>query len=97
MCIFAKSERAAKRIQDNVTRFIEKKLLLKVNQEKTKICEVGLEVQFLGFSLKRVYKNFKKGIVPERGSGSHPYLRRNLTYLNKRSRRYSIEKRREVC
>lgn len=66
MCIFAKSERAARRILDNVTKFIEKKLFLKVNQDKTKICAVGPEVQFLGFSLKRVYKNFKKGIVPER-------------------------------
>lgn len=70
MCIFAKSEGSAKRILRNVTEFIEKKLFLKVNQEKTKICRTGPQMQLLGFSLKRINgsqkQRFKKDVIPER-------------------------------
>lgn len=55
MCIFAKSQRAAERILANVTEFIEKKLFLKINEEKTKICKAGREMQFLGFTFGRAH------------------------------------------
>ncbi len=47
--IYVKSQRAAERVMESVTRYIEKKLRLKVNEEKS---AVGLAVkrQFLGFS-----------------------------------------------
>ena len=47
--IYVKSQRAAERVMASVTRYIEKKLRLQVNQEKS---AVGLAVkrQFLGFS-----------------------------------------------
>lgn len=51
MVIFCNSELAAERILSNVTEFIEKKLFLKVNKEKTKIVRVGPQMQFLGFYL----------------------------------------------
>lgn len=47
--IYVKSQRAAERVMESVTRYIEKKLRLQVNQEKS---AVGLasKRQFLGFS-----------------------------------------------
>lgn len=50
MVIFCGSEKAAERILANVTSFIEKKLFLKVNTDKTKILHACEETQFLGFA-----------------------------------------------
>jgi RNA-directed DNA polymerase len=48
--IFVKSEKAALRVKESITRYVEKKLKLKVNEEKTK---VGLSkfVKFLGMTI----------------------------------------------
>lgn len=51
MIILCKSKRAAKRTLDNITPFIEKKLFLKVNREKTTVSYVK-GVKFLGFSFR---------------------------------------------
>ncbi|WP_279388111.1 reverse transcriptase domain-containing protein [Tepidibacillus fermentans] len=48
MLIFSKSRRSAERILNNIFPFIEKKLFLKVNREKTVVDYVG-KVKFLGF------------------------------------------------
>ncbi len=50
MVIFCGSKKAAERILANVTSFIEKKLFLKVNTDKTKILHACEETQFLGFA-----------------------------------------------
>lgn len=47
--IFCKSKRAAQRVKESITRFMEKKLLLKVNREKTVVSYVR-GVKFLGYS-----------------------------------------------
>ncbi len=47
--IFVKSERAAERVKVSVTRYIEKKLRLKVNEEKSAV-DLAVRRQFLGFS-----------------------------------------------
>lgn len=49
MLIFCKSKRAAERTLKNLIPFIERKLFLKVNREKTKIAYVG-KVKFLGYA-----------------------------------------------
>lgn len=41
MVIFCKSKRAAERILENILPYIEGKLFLRVNREKTKIAEIG--------------------------------------------------------
>jgi len=46
--IFVSSERAAKRVLDGVTDFIEKRLKLKVNREKSKVARAS-EMTLLGF------------------------------------------------
>ena len=51
MVILCKSKRAAQRTLENITPFIEKKLFLKVNREKTTVSYVK-GVKFLGFSFR---------------------------------------------
>ncbi len=48
LMIFCKSKKAAKRILDNILPFIEGKLFLKVNREKTKVAHVNF-VKYLGY------------------------------------------------
>lgn len=50
MVIFCGSKKGAERVLESVTKFIEEKLFLKVNREKTKIVKASSEAQFLGFS-----------------------------------------------
>ena len=49
LLIFCKSRRSATRTYENITPFIEKKLFLKVNRDKTVVDYVG-KVKFLGFA-----------------------------------------------
>ena len=48
--IFVKSQKAAERVMDKVSQFIEKKLKLKVNREKSQVAKSN-EVKFLGFTV----------------------------------------------
>ena len=50
MVIMCGSQKAAERILQNVTEFIEKKLFLKINRDKTKIVKACEESRFLGFA-----------------------------------------------
>jgi hypothetical protein len=50
--IYVRSERAGKRVMASVTQFIEKRLRLQVNQEKSAVARPE-ERHFLGFSLRR--------------------------------------------
>ena len=47
--IYVQSQRAAERVKASVTRYIEKKLRLKVNEEKS-AADLATKRQFLGFS-----------------------------------------------
>ena len=47
--ILVKSRRAGERVMASITRFLEKKLKLKVNQEKSKVAHTN-EITFLGFA-----------------------------------------------
>lgn len=51
MLILCKSKRAAQRTLENIVQFIEKKLFLKVNREKTTVSYVK-GIKFLGFSFR---------------------------------------------
>lgn len=56
--IFCKSKKSGRRTLENILPYIEKKLFLKVNVEKTEVAYVG-KVKFLGFSF---YNKQKKGM-----------------------------------
>ncbi len=61
MVIMCGRRKAAERILENVTKYVEKKLFLKVNKDKTKILHACEKSQFLGFGFtKRVSQRKKK-------------------------------------
>lgn len=57
MMIMCKSQRAAQRTYDSISKFIEKKLFLNINRDKTKVCHLSDDVKFLGYTfIKRQLK-----------------------------------------
>ena len=50
--IFCKSRKSAKRTLENIITFIEEKLFLKVNREKTSVAHIS-KVKYLGYSFYR--------------------------------------------
>lgn len=58
--IFVKSRCAARRVKRSITKFIETKLHLKVNEEKTKICR-PFHYAVLGYGFVPVYAKGSKG------------------------------------
>ena len=61
MIVLCKSKRAATRVFESLTCFIEKKLLLRVNRKKSKIVYVGnRELKFLGYG----FAPLKGRIIP---------------------------------
>jgi len=52
--IYVRTARAAKRVLRSITKFIENKLKLKVNQEKTKICK-PMKLTILGYSFTSTF------------------------------------------
>jgi len=63
--IYVKSRRAAERVMSNCTKFLEGKLKLKVNQDKSQVGS-PLKLKFLGFSMYKTGKS--AGIRPHRKS-----------------------------
>lgn len=52
LVILCKSRRSAERVMESITSFIEKKLFLKVNRDKTKVAYIR-DIKFLGYSFYR--------------------------------------------
>lgn len=58
MVIFCKSKRAAQRTLDKIVPFIEDKLLLKVNRDKTVVAYAG-SIKFLGYGFYKTRNGYK--------------------------------------
>ena len=58
--IFLRSKTAARRVLASITRFLEKRLLLEVNEQKTKICR-PVKFELLGHGFVPTYKKGEKG------------------------------------
>lgn len=87
--IVVKSEKAANRVMETITRFIEKKLGLKVNAEKSKVARPN-EIKYLGFG----FYYTKEGIIkPTAHQKSIQKFKRRLKQLTKRSWSISLEDR----
>jgi len=87
--IFVKSEKAANRVLESITRFIENKLGLKVNAEKSEVTR-PTKTKFLGFSFWAT----KEGIwKPRPHLKSYQKLIRKLKGLTKRSWSVSLDNR----
>ena len=88
--ILVKSEKAANRVMESITHFIEKKLGLKVNMTKTKICKPN-DLKYLGFGFYKDIKNNTYNSVPH--IDSKMKFQRKLKNLTKRSESISLDTR----
>ncbi|MBD3181874.1 group II intron reverse transcriptase/maturase [Candidatus Poribacteria bacterium] len=81
--ILVRSEEAANRVQKSITDFIENRMLLKVNREKSRICRPH-ELNFLGYS---IYGRGKLGISRE----SFNRFKEKLRRITRRNRGISLD------
>lgn len=88
--IFCKSSRAALRVKESITRFIEGKLFLKVNREKTVVSYVR-GVKFLGYSLNVVKGQCLLTVHPK----SKNKMKSKLKELTSRSNGWGYELRKQ--
>jgi len=91
MIILCKSMRSAQRILESITRFIEGKLFLRVNREKSKVCHVR-GVKFLGYSF---YKYKGEGRLRIH-SKSVQKMKAKIKELTSRSNGWGNERRKEA-
>ena len=87
--ILVKSEKAANRVLESITKFIEKKLGLKVNAEKSKVTRPA-QTKYLGFSF---WKSPKGQWKPKPHLKSYQKLVRKLKQLTDRSWSISLDNR----
>ena len=84
--IYVRSERAGHRVMDSVSRFITKKLKLRVNREKSSVRRVQ-QGQFLGFSFsQRKGGTVKRKIAPD----ALKRMRRRVRQLTRRAKGRSL-------
>ena len=87
--IVVQSEKAANRVMESITKFIEKKLGLKVNAEKSKVARPN-KIKYLGFG----FYYTKTGVIkPKPHLKSIQKFKRKLKQLTKRSWSISLDKR----
>ncbi|MGM0125472.1 hypothetical protein IGI37_002871 [Enterococcus sp. AZ194] len=88
--IFVKSEKSAQRVLESVTTFIEKRLGLIVNAEKSKISRPN-QTKFLGFGF--YFDSHTKSYQPRPHKDSIQKFQRKLRQLTKRNRSISLDER----
>lgn len=86
--IVVKSEKAANRVMESITRFMEKKLGLKVNAEKSKIARPN-QIKYLGFSFYMKNETWR----PKPHIKSVQNFVRKLKQLTKRSQGINMSER----
>ena len=86
--ILVKSEKAADRVLESIKKYIEKKLGLKVNVEKSKVTR-PTQTKYLGFSFWKSKDKWK----PKPHIKAYQKLKRKLKNLTKRSWSISLDKR----
>ena len=87
--IVVQSEKAANRVIESITKFIEKKLGLKVNVEKSKVTRPD-QIKYLGYGF---YYTKTGSIKPKPHLKSIQKFKRKLKQLTKRSWSISLEER----
>lgn len=87
--ILVRSEKAANRVLSSITKFIEKKLGLKVNAEKSKVTR-PTQTKYLGFSF---WKSTGGKWKPKPHIKSYQKLKRKLKTLTNRSWSISLDER----
>ena len=88
--IFCKSKRAAERVRQSITKFIEGKLHLKVNKEKTTVAYIK-GVKYLGYSFYMHDGECRLTVHPK----SQAKMKAKLKELTSRSNGWGYEKRKQ--
>lgn len=88
--IFCKTKRAAQRVKESITRFIEGKLFLKVNREKTVVSYVR-GVKYLGYSFYVQKGKCLLSVHPK----SKSKMKSKLKELTRRSNGWGYERRKQ--
>lgn len=86
--IYVKSKRAGERVKRSITRFIEKRLRLKVNEDKSAV-DLPRRRKFLGFTFTGGNKPNRRQIAPE----SIARFKVRIRQLTRRNRSISMEER----
>jgi RNA-directed DNA polymerase len=86
--IYVKSKRAGERVKESITRFIEKRLKLKVNEDKSAV-DLPRRRKFLGFTFTGGKKPNRRQIAPE----SIARFKVRIRQLTRRNRGVSMEER----
>jgi group II intron reverse transcriptase/maturase len=91
--IFLRSRRAAERVKESITRFLEKKLFLQVNEKKTKICR-PIKFELLGYGFVPTYKKGERGKYKLRVSAkSWERLKMKIKVLTRKTSPIPFEER----
>lgn len=88
--ILCKSRRGAERVMESITHFIESRLFLKVNREKTQVVDFN-KIKFLGYSFYKVKGEVRFRIHPK----SVIKLRDKIRLLTSRSNGWGYAKRKK--
>lgn len=91
MVVFCRSKRGSERVMRSITQFIERKLFLKVNKDKSESVPIS-KVKFLGYSFYRVKGEGRLRIHPK----SVSKLKAKLKELTSRSNGWGNDRRREA-
>lgn len=88
--IFCKSRRAAERVRDSITKYVECRLLLKVNRDKT-VVGYAQRMKYLGYSFYKNKEGWRLSIHPK----SVARIRSRLKVLTGRSNGMGYDRRKK--
>lgn len=88
--ILKKTRKAAERTRETITKFIEQKLFLKVNREKTTVARINQDVKFLGYGFYKSNEEWSFRVHPK----SVASLKAKIRLITARSNGWSYEWRR---
>lgn len=88
--IFCKSKRAAQRVSSSITEFIERKLYLKVNREKTEVGSI-IGMKYLGYSFRIMRGECRLTVHPK----TYTKLKQKLKTATMRSNGMGYQSRKE--
>ena len=91
MVILCRSRRSAERTMESITSFIEKKLFLKVNRDKTKVAYIR-DIKFLGYSFYRYKEECRLRVH----SKSVEKMRARIRELTSKSNGWGNERRKKA-
>lgn len=94
--IFCKSQRAAERTYESISMFIEKKLHLIINKEKTKVGHINSTMKFLGFGFAKLKVNGNRSYRPIVHKKAKKDLRNNLRKILNKKCPKGIERTKEI-